>query len=296
LPDPGTFLFGESGAKERCVSNGTGFGAMGERRKRKKSETLEVRVEHELKDALMERARAERRSASEIVRAAIATYLTGPNKETRVMALALKSGAALAAAGAVIVWAGVATTPAGAAPDLHAVFDSFDTNHDKTISMAEFMEHSKGRMFVLRKFDGGPPLPPGAAPGAGSPPPPGVAPPPSEGGPIFQKHIVYRTAKDGHPPMPPEGVPPAPAEFVQGEFAKQDANNDGTVSFEEFKAYHVMQMHEAFASVDTNHDGKLDQAEYDAQARAMPGPMAAAPFAELDKNGDGKISEAEFFG
>ena len=286
LLDPGTFLFGESGAEEGCVSNGTGFGAMSERRRRKKSETLEVRVEHELKDALMERARAEHRSASDIVRDCIARYLTGPNKEARVMALALKSGAALAVAGAVIVWAGMATTPAGAAPDLRAIFDHFDTNHDKTISMAEFVEASKGRMFVLHKVDGGPP-PPGAAPGAAAAPP---------AGPIFQKHIIYRSSKDGPPPAPPAGVPPAPAEFIQGEFAKQDANNDGTVTFEEFKAYHDMQMHEAFASVDLNHDGTLDQAEYDAQAKAMPGPMEAAPFAQLDVNKDGKLSEGEFFG
>jgi predicted transcriptional regulator len=47
----------------------------------KKSETIEVRVPHELKDALMRKARAEGRSASEVIRSSIDTYLADRPKE-----------------------------------------------------------------------------------------------------------------------------------------------------------------------------------------------------------------------
>lgn len=47
-------------------------------RRPKKSETLEVRLPHETKQAFMARCRAEERSASEIIREAIEEYLTRP--------------------------------------------------------------------------------------------------------------------------------------------------------------------------------------------------------------------------
>lgn len=243
---------------------------MSERRRRKKSETLEVRVEHELKDALMHRAQTEGRSASDIVRESIGAYLAEPEKETRKMLLLWKPAAALGAAGAAILWGGLASGPAVAMPDLKAMFDAMDRNGDRSVSMEEFAGHAQDRMFAVRHHAGAHHPPAGAKP------------------------MMLPLRKDA-PPPPHGGAAPSP-EMLQGHFAQQDANKDGKVDFAEFQAHHRQMMRAGFAAVDGNGDGSIDRAEYEAQVKAAPHAGAAAEFGEVDADGDGKLSEAEYFG
>jgi Ca2+-binding EF-hand superfamily protein len=51
-------------------------------------------------------------------------------------------------------------------------------------------------------------------------------------------------------------------EMGHGEMFKEaDTNNDGKVSFDEFKAQHEKHMNEMFKRLDTNGDGFIDEAE-----------------------------------
>jgi hypothetical protein len=68
-------------------------------RRSKKSETLEVRLEHEVKTALMRKAQQEGRSTSDVVREFIDAYLAEKPKEARSMIFALwKPATAIGAA------------------------------------------------------------------------------------------------------------------------------------------------------------------------------------------------------
>src|SRR5947208_44088 len=104
---------------------------MNDRRPPKKSDTLEVRVPHEVKDALMRKARAEGRSASDVVRSFIADYLDGDSKEAPSMFVSMwKPAAAAGAVALAVLWSTLAPAPVSAGPDLKAAFDDFDQNHD----------------------------------------------------------------------------------------------------------------------------------------------------------------------
>lgn len=55
----------------------------------------------------------------------------------------------------------------------------------------------------------------------------------------------------------------------QGMFKSADANNDGKLSHEEFKAYHDKHMEEMFKNMDGNGDGFIDQSEKKAMHEKM---------------------------
>lgn len=96
----------------------------------KKSETLEIRLPHALKQAFMDRCRREGRSASEALRAFIEQDVTSshqPRSRLRWVAVGL------AAAGL----AGVAA-PSLARPSLPAQFARLDTDRDGKLSLQEF--------------------------------------------------------------------------------------------------------------------------------------------------------------
>ena len=67
----------------------------------------------------------------------------------------------------------------------------------------------------------------------------------------------------GSAPIAAEGSA-VPESLLRSEFAKEDADHDGAVNFEEFKGFHVSMMAAAFAQMDSNNDGGLDPAEFDA--------------------------------
>ena len=105
----------------------------------------------------------------------------------------------------------------------------------------------------------------------------------------------------------------SPAEMVKW----ADADGDGKVSRDEFIKARTTALEQAFARMDTDGDGKLDEKEVEAgaaQARAMgptgrggfrrpdadrpqrpgAGAMAEQGFDRMDADGDGKLSKEEF--
>lgn len=96
----------------------------------KKSETLEIRLPHALKQAFMARCRSEGRSASEILRGFIEESLAEPRKPARRLRWA--------AVGLAAVSLGAIAAPSLARPSLPAQFARLDINHDGRLSLAEF--------------------------------------------------------------------------------------------------------------------------------------------------------------
>jgi hypothetical protein len=101
----------------------------------KKTETIELRLPYETKQAFMARCHAAGRSASEELRGFIAGYVNdGARKRVDRKRLAIRVGlvfVALAAATAV-------AEPALARASVSASFERIDANHDGKISFAEF--------------------------------------------------------------------------------------------------------------------------------------------------------------
>jgi len=96
----------------------------------KKSETLEIRLPHALKQAFMARCRDEGRSASEAVRDYIERSVIEPRRPNR--------GLRWAAVGLAAVSLGAVAAPSLARPSLPAQFARLDADHDGRLSRAEF--------------------------------------------------------------------------------------------------------------------------------------------------------------
>jgi hypothetical protein len=106
---------------------------MGDQRRLKKSEFLEVRLPHPTKQAFMARCRADGRSASDAVRGFIQGYLAA-RPQRRAPSLALR----FAAAGAALLVCGLAAAPSFARASAPADFARLDLDHDGRISLTEF--------------------------------------------------------------------------------------------------------------------------------------------------------------
>ncbi len=239
---------------------------MERKREPKKSETLEVRLPHGVKTALMRKAQSEGRSASEIIRNSIEAYLADrPKEKPNMLATAWKPVAVASAAAAAIIWTALAPAPLAAGPDLRAAFNTFDANKDGAVTLEEFrVGHSRDRMFVHS------------------------AKSPAHSAPFMipLHHAVPIGARGS----------PVPESVLESEFAKEDLNHSGAVDYSEFKGFHVAMMNAAFAQVDRNKDGKLDSSELDAVTAQLPPGAPRPSFAELDRNSDGKLDSTEFFG
>ena len=239
-------------------------------REPKKSETLEVRLPHEVKTALMRKAQSEGRSASEVVRQSIGAYLAEQSKEARSMTLTAWKMAATASVGAAaFLWLAVGSTPATAGPDFRIIFEQLDRNRDGALTVDEFLVRSPDTLYVARKDDV-------AEAQLGATP----------------KMIPLGRAL----PAPPPDRSQPPQAMLRSEFAKHDRDRNGAVTFAEFEAQHKAMFEAGFAAVDKNGDGSLDRGEYRAVVASGPkGAPAAAGFHQIDENGDGRITAEEFF-
>jgi Ca2+-binding EF-hand superfamily protein len=105
------------------------------------------------------------------------------------------------------------------------------------------------------------------------------------------------------PPMPPGGQPGGGMrmQFQLPSFAELDKNKDKKISRDEFPSQFPAQV---FDRLDTNHDGFLDEEEFNAMRNRFVGGggggMGGGPrtgeslIKPLDANADGKISRDEF--
>ena len=178
--------------------------AMNGPREPKKSETFEVRLSHDAKRALMEKARIEGRSASEVIRESIDSYLAAQRKENRSMFVTLwKPVAAIGAASIAVLWTALASTAVHAGPDLKAIFQTLDSDRNGAISLDEFLKHSSDPLMVKAHHE--------HMSGKGN----GMA----------ATHAKF------------SGKPPSEA-MLRTHFTQLDANSDGSVTFAEFKASH----------------------------------------------------------
>jgi EF hand len=125
---------------------------MNENRPSKKSESIEVRLPFEAKQAFIAACKAERRTASDVIRGAIEAYVEGRGDRRRLPAerklvglvppaLRRKRYIALGAA-SVLGIAALAAMPSAAAPgapDKVAAFAKLDRNGDGFVSYEEFV-------------------------------------------------------------------------------------------------------------------------------------------------------------
>ena len=178
-------------------------------REPKKSETIEVRLPHKVKSALMNKARAEGMSASEVIRQSIDSYLAQQPKEARSMLFAMWKPAALIGAGSLaLVLTSISATPSQAKPDLRSVFQMLDRNHDGAITINEFLRDASDP--AIEKMHHA-----HMKAGAGN------------GGMTAMHGEMTRAAHD----KPSDRA-------LRAHFAELDANSDGSVTFKEFQAFH----------------------------------------------------------
>lgn len=245
---------------------------MTRKRPPKKTESLEVRLSHGVKKAFMARARSRGRTASALVREFIDSYLadTDPRMENRRMLRKLtKPAMATSLVASAVALHLVAPTAASAAPDLKALFERLDRNHDGQLSAEEFvLREPEGILSAMQGVDLGN---------------------------MMTLMIAHHSGVDHavHGPLPEETV-----KRMREGFAHQDRDGDGTVSFGEFESAHLGALRQVFDMMDSDGDGNLDAAEFERMMGHLPSATAAhaKPFAEVDSDKSGAVSWTEFLG
>ena len=203
----------------------------------KKSEMLEVRIPHPTKAAFMNKARAEGRPASEIVRESIDVYLAGgthPPTFTEKSIMFLRNNAKalllLASGAAAAIVMSVAISPASAQPDLKAAFAALDDDGNGFVSLAEFSGPKKA---LATDISTAQPVPAARIAIASAPP---------SGAPVYIRYMLDTGTADGVLPLlvmvdlPKDGVASADfSKLVGNAFAGLDRNGDGRLTADEFE-------------------------------------------------------------
>ncbi|MDP3491820.1 MAG: hypothetical protein Q8R82_01810 [Hyphomonadaceae bacterium] len=260
--------------------------------KSKKSETLEVRIPFETKQAFLTACREDGTTASEVVRESVQTYLDErerpPIQEKRSIIMnfpqPVRRYAPRIAAGAVAA-IGLTTfvaLPSAAAPDFKAQFSQMDANGDGVLSAEEFLGPK-----VTADGD--------------------------------EKNIVIETRKvirqgDAASAAKPDWTPQVKQEAFAFALPDELGGNDSQEKRQEFKFISRKEAKEAkdgetagvteetitfsvddfrkteFDSIDSDKDGKVSLAEY--QSRQLQ--LFTRGFEILDGNGDKSLSQDEY--
>jgi Ca2+-binding EF-hand superfamily protein len=269
--------------------------------KAKKSETLEVRIPYETKQAFLTACREDGTTASEVVRESVHTYLDGrerptpPGTRTLVMKLpqpVRRYGPRLAAgAVAAIGLATFVALPSAAAPDFQSVFKKLDANGDGVLTAEEFAgpkDNGDGKNVVVetrihKSSD---------SKDAAGPPPSGKAPEIkqdafsfwlpdelSKDGAQEQHEYQFVSRREVSVTTDSKGgagaTPTPPATFSTEDMRKRefdtfDKDRDGKVNFGEFLARQRAMLTRGFEILDANGDKSLSAEEY---AKILSPPM-----------------------
>lgn len=285
----------------------------------KKSETLEVRIPYETKQAFLTACREDGTTASEVVRDGVQSYLDArerpPIQEKRSIVMKLPQpvrhyGPRIAAGGiAAIGLATFVALPSAAAPDFKAQFTRLDVNGDGVLSADEFLGPKEpgapsGKNIVIetrkivRRGDGAATAEPGLKPemkqesfAFALPEELGAA----SGSENHQEiKLIARSAqKDGAADDSDKTITLAIDDVRKNEFASIDTDKDGKVSLSEYEARQVQLYTRGFEMLDRDGDKFLNQDEY-AKIVAPPvirlsGDTDAAP-PEITIGGGAKAS------
>ncbi len=264
----------------------------------KKSETLEVRIPFETKQAFLTACREDGTTASEVVRGSVQTYLDGRERPTQQPNRTLimkfpqpvrRYGPRIAASAiAAVGLATFAVLPSAAAPDLQAAFKELDANGDGVLSADEFAGAKPGGeakdVFVETRIHKSTD---GAAPPAASAKAPEMKQdafafwlPDELGTPDAGKEqhqyqvITQREVRVGDGPGDASAgkhiVEVSIDDIRKKEFESFDGDRDGKVSYNEFSARQRAMMTRGFEILDANGDKSLSADEY---ARIVSPPM-----------------------
>jgi len=270
-------------------------------RREKKSETLEVRIPHDTKQAFLTACREDGTTASEVVRTSVQTYLVERERPTLQQARTPAMNSVLklvtnlphpvrhytprVVAGGIVAASLVAfaTMPSAAAPDFATQFKTLDKNGDGVISSEEFLGPKGGdkdgnvvietRTRQVSKD--------GDTKDGARAPQPDVKPqikqeafsfwlPEDSAGAQQQAEYKFvsrsevRTTSDGgnsaQPPATPS--PPSLDDIREDEFGTFDTNKDGKVTLAEYQARQKAMLTRGFEILDANSDKTLSLAEY----------------------------------
>lgn len=276
----------------------------------KKSETLEVRLPHETKQAFLTACREDGTTASQVVRGSIDDYLDARVRPTsqpetgkllHMIPRPIRKKRYLAAGAGMLVLGLAVALPSAAGPDMKAAFDRLDINHDGILSAEEFagpklkeggntiiIEHHKSSATISDKPQSNTPsssqpqitektytfwLPDNAAGPKGADASKAVV--------IERREVRVKSDDKSDDKGAPEPTM-ITEDFRKVEFDRFDVNHDGKVSYEEYEASGKQMLTNGFNLLDANHDGQLSASEY----AKIGSPMVIA-----DKATDGKASK-----
>jgi Ca2+-binding EF-hand superfamily protein len=283
----------------------------------KKSETLEVRIPFETKQAFLTACRDDGTTASEVVRDSVQTYLDGRERPTQQPNRTLimkfpqpvrRYGPRIAASAiAAIGLTTFAVLPSAAAPDFQATFKKLDVNGDGVLSADEFSGEKLGNgakdvvveTRIHKSTDGA------------APPATAKAPemkqdafafwlPDELSGPDDKQQRQVRVITQREVRVSPDADNASAGKHVvevsiddirKREFESFDGDRDGKVSYSEFSARQRAMMTRGFEMLDANGDKSLSADEY---AKIVSPPMPKVTdddqAVEINVQGGPKIS------
>jgi Ca2+-binding EF-hand superfamily protein len=296
------------------------------RRPPKKSELLEVRLDHETKTSFLAACRKAGRTASDVVREAIVRFIEAEREQPEVqpgrrsliamVPKPIRKKRYLAVGAGLAGLAVFAALPSAAGPDLQSVFKRLDKNGDGVVTAQEFWGDeistkvvAETRNAVRRDTEAAEPNVSRDSFAVLTPPAPAAlrakSKPEEEWG--ISISIGLRVNQDH------EKEDPRAHEFVG-----MDTNQDNTVTFEEYRVRLHAMLSRGFDLLDTDRNGFVSPAEFafsdDLQVlsarsfggnqpdcfngcvrgQSLPDETLGAGFAELDGDGDKRVSLKEY--
>jgi Ca2+-binding EF-hand superfamily protein len=292
-------------------------------RKPKKSETLEVRLPYETKQAFLTACREDGTTASEVVRGSIDDYLDErgrPETETQpwsVIAMIpapIRKKRYLAAAGGFAGLAALAALPSAAEPDFMATFHKIDKNGDGVLTAEEFFGDQLPAETVAetrRSMRQDRPAPDPKAMRVFHEDYVSIFPraegsPDGEWGLMMSVSAGVENAPDGFDPDTFDFRGAADFDPIATAFIDMDSDANDAINYAEFEVRFNALLAKGFNRLDRDGDGYLVEREFmrsagwltdtaaDGTETPIPEERLRAGFGKLDADKDGKLSLQEY--